>query len=51
MKKMLLQQARTAFWKKWSARHEYEELKDGIWLEPALGLLLKKTMEDGTEKH
>ena len=49
VKKMLLQQART-YWKKWAAKHEYEELKEGVWLEPALVLLRKKTKEDWTEK-
>ena len=34
VKKMLLQQARTVYWKKWAAKHEYEELKEGIWLWP-----------------
>ena len=48
---MLVQQARTSYWKKWAAKHEYEELKEGIWLEPALALLRKKTKEDWSEKH
>ena len=39
-----------SYWKKW-AKHEYEELKEGIWLTPALALLRKKTKEDWTEKH
>ena len=43
--------ARTVYWKKWTAKHEYEDLKEGIWLEPALALLRKKTKEDWTEKH
>ena len=51
VKKMLLQQARTVYWKKWVAKHEHEELKEGIWLEPALALLRKKTKEDWTEKR
>ena len=51
VKKMLLQQARTVYWKKWAAKHEYEELNEGIWLEPALALLRKKTKEKWTEKH
>ena len=51
VKKMLLQQARTVYWKKWAAKHEYEELKEGIWLELALAMLRKKTKEDWTEKH
>ena len=42
VKKMLLQQARTVCWKKWAAKHEYEDLKEGIWLEPALALVRKK---------
>ena len=51
VKNMLLQQARKVCWKKWAAKHEHEELKEGIWLEPALALLRKKTKEDWTEKH
>ena len=51
VKKMLVQRARTVFWKRWAAKHEYEELKEGIWLEPALALLRKKTKEGWTEKH
>ena len=50
VKIMLLQQARTVYWKKWAAKHEYEELM-GIWLEPAVALLRKKTKEECTEKH
>ena len=51
VKKMLLQQARSVKWKKWAAKHEYEELKESIWLEPALAVLRKKTKEEWTEKH
>ena len=39
VKMKLLKQARTIFWKKSAAKHEYEELKEGIWLEPTLALL------------
>ena len=46
VKKMLLHQARTVYWKKWAAKHELEELKEGVWLEPALTLLRKKTKGD-----
>ena len=38
-------------WKKWAAKHEHEELKEEVWLEPALTLLRKKVREDWTEKH
>ena len=38
VKKMLVQQARSTYWKKWAAKHEYEELMEGIRLEPALAL-------------
>ena len=48
-KKMLLQRARTVCWKKSAAKREYEELKEGIWLEPALALPRKKTKGDWTE--
>ena len=51
VKKMLLQRARTVNWKKWAAKHEYEELKEGIRLEPVLALLRKKTKGEWTEKH
>ena len=39
------------YWKEWAAKHEYEELKEGVWLEPALALLRKKVRADWTEKH
>ena len=51
VKKMLLQRARTVHWKKWAAKHEIEELKEGVWLEPVLALLRKKTKRDWTENH
>ena len=50
VKNMLLQQGRTVYWKKWAAKHEYEELIEGIWLEAALALLRKKTKDEWTEK-
>ena len=31
VKKMLLQWARTVHWKKWAAKHEIEELKEGVY--------------------
>ena len=31
------------------ANHEYEELKEGVWLELALALMRKKTKEDWTD--
>ena len=42
VQKMLMKQARSTNWKKSVPKHEYEELKEGIWLEPALALLRKK---------
>ena len=48
---MLVQRARSAYWKKWAAKHEYEELKEGAWLEPGLDLLRKKAMENWTDKQ
>ena len=51
VKKMLVQRARSENWKKWAAKHEHEELKEGVWLEPALALLRKKVKENWTEKH
>ena len=51
IRKMLVQRARSVSWKKWAAKHEHEELKEGAWLEPALALLRKKVREDWTERH
>ena len=51
VKKMLVQGARSVYWKKLAAKHEYEELKEGAWLEPGLALLRKKVRENWTEKH
>ena len=42
VKKMLVQRARSVYWKKWAAKHELEELKEGAWIEPALAFLRKK---------
>ena len=40
--KILVQRARSVYWKKWAAKHEQEELNEGVLLEPALALLQKK---------
>ena len=48
---MLVQRARSVYWKKWTAKHECEELKEGAWLEPGLAFLRKKVKEIWTEKH
>ena len=37
--------------KRWATKHEYEELKEGACLKPALALFLKKVKENWTEKH
>ena len=39
------------YWKKWAAKHGYEELKEGAWLKPGLALLRKNLKEHWTEKH
>ena len=51
VKKMLVQRARSVHWKKWAAKHDCEELKEGERLEPGLALLRKKVRENWTEKH
>ena len=48
---MLEQQSRSVCWKKWAAKHDYAELKEGLWLEPALVLQRRTTKEEWTEKH
>ena len=47
---MLAQRARSVYWKKWAARHEQEELKEGAWIEPAPALA-KESERVWTEKH
>ena len=51
VKKMLLKQARTTYWKSRQQKHEYEELKEGIWLDPTLAMLRRRTKEEWTDKH
>ena len=50
-KKMLLKQARMVDWKKWAAKHECEELTEGVWLELIQGLLRRKMNESWTDNH
>ena len=45
VKKVVVQKARSVCWKKWAAKHEYEDLKEGIWLVQALEVLRKKTSQ------
>ena len=35
-------------WKKWAAKHECEELKEGVWLEPSQAVLRRKTHDAWT---
>ena len=51
VRKMLVQRARSENWKNCAAKHEYEELNEGAWLEPGLALLRKKLKENWTENH
>ena len=51
VKKMLLKQARMAYWKRWAAKHECEELKEGVWLERIQAMRRRKTNETWTDKH
>ena len=46
IRKMQVQRARSVFWKKWAAKHEHGEFKEGVWLEPALALLRKTVREE-----
>ena len=39
------------YWKKWAAKHEYEEVKEGAWVEPGLALLREQVKENWTGKH
>ena len=51
VKKMLVQTIRSVYWKKRATKHEYDELKEGAWLEPGLALLRKKARENCPEKQ
>ena len=51
VEKMVVSRARSVYWKKWAAKHEYEELKEVAWLEPGPALLRKKVKEKWTETH
>ena len=35
----------------WAAKHEVQELKEGMWLEPFQAVLSRKTNEAWTDKH
>ena len=49
--KMLQKQARFVHWKRWAAKHECEELKEGVWLEQIKAMLRRKTNESWTDNH
>ena len=49
VKKMLVQRALSVYWKKWAAKHAYEEFSGGAWLEPGLALWHQKVKENWTE--
>ena len=51
VKKMLVKQVRTTQWKKWATKHEYDELSEGVWLDPIKAMLRRKTNEKWTGKH
>ena len=42
VKKMLVQGARSVYWKKWAAKHEQEELNEGARIEPDSALLRER---------
>ena len=45
-KQKLVQKARSVYWKNWAAKHDYEELREGAWLEPRVALLRKKVKKN-----
>ena len=51
VKKMFLKQANTTYWKKWAAKHEDDELKEGVWFDPIKAMLRRKTNAEWTDKH
>ena len=52
VKKMLLELRRSTYRKQWAAKHEYEELKEFVRLEPALALFEgEQRRSESTDKH
>ena len=51
VQKKLVQRARSVYWKKWAAKHEQEEPKEGAWIDPALVLSRQKAKGVWTERH
>ena len=51
VKKMLLKQASPVNWKNWAAKHEHEELKEGVWLGWVPAFLRRKTNKARTARH
>ena len=47
---MLAQKARSVYWKKWAAKHEQVDLKEGAWVDPAL-VLFAKEIERGLDRE
>ena len=48
---MFLRQARMVYWRKWAAKHECDELKEGVWLDPMRAVLRRRIDEELTDKH
>ena len=51
VKKMLRRQTTTVYWRRWPAKHECEELKEGVSLDPIQAMLRWKINDEWTEKH
>ena len=52
VKKMLMKEAWSTCWKKWAAKHEYEELKEGFLARASsVSLLRRKTKDEWTDKN
>ena len=47
----MFKQAKMCIGEKWEAKHECEELKEGVWLEPTQAMLQRRTNELWTDKH
>ena len=43
VKKILVQHARSVYWKKWAAKHEHEELKEGNLAGAGSGIAVEET--------
>ena len=51
VRKLWIQRTKEVQWKKWAAKHECEELKEGVWIDPVPVMQDRKWSATRTSKH